>query len=142
MTERVPDLIVEHNGVEIGLARPRLRDAMLLDSLSSKLPDAKGIQFMYQYGWCKAVSRTIYVKNLKYRLPTIASTVREVRDAYEAFLELDGELAEKWGEGVRQLETPTVPIHETPLEDVPVEIQTDPNSLSGVLTTQTPSLPS
>lgn len=131
-TERKADIVLKVGDVEIGLARPRLREAMLLDWLSSKLPPVTGVQWLYQYGWCKAMTRTVYIKGLDYAIPTMASDETEVRAAYEEFLNIDGDLAEKWGTAVGQLETPGTPLHERPMEDVPKELQTDPNSSSGV----------
>lgn len=88
------------------------------------------------------MSRTIYVKNLDYVIPDMTSNEAQCRALYEAFLDLPDDVTEAWGKGVRNLELPGTPMHQRPIEDVPAEVKLDPNSLSGVPSILTKSLPS
>lgn len=116
------------NGVEIVVGKKRLRDAMLIDVLANKLPQAEGMESLYQLGWCNLMGHTVSITGLDYPLPTVASSVEEVWEAFQRFLDLPEDLTEEWTAKSRELENvSSVPIAEKPLEDLTEDQIADPN---------------
>lgn len=115
-------------GVEIGLCRPALRDAMLNDILLARLPDAVGLNALYQAGYCKTMCRTVYVTGFDYVMPTSEWTPKQINDAYEKFLDLDEDLAAWWAEEAKSIGEKQVPNHEKPDKQITSKELSDPNS--------------
>lgn len=115
------------NGCKVVIRRKRLRDQRLIDYVLNNLPERKGVERLYQWGWADAIAHTQSIEGFDYQMPTIISTPEEVVNSFEKFLDLDADFTEKWAEKCKLLDVSTaVPKAELPTSELTKEEQEDP----------------
>lgn len=117
----------EIGSIKITVERSKVRHRLVADAIWGQLekqPAASPTDNYYRKWFGRVVAQTVSLEGLEFTMPKVG----EADEAYAAFMELDGEIGEKWIAVVQAVDEAPGDPDFIPPEQLPSEKAADPKS--------------
>lgn len=109
---------------KIEVERQTVRHSIAAARIISALPDAADpAERVYQMIFSRIVTQTVSIEGLEISFPQLGASDEEWRKAYEQFLNMDGQLVERWYSALSDVDRPFNEQEFWPVYQLPEEEQ-------------------